>query len=560
MYSSLDTIWIFICTILSFVAFTGLVMFEIGFVRSKNIGNVVIKSVLNISIVTVCFYLIGFGIMFGKNNILFGWLDIGISKDYTYVLPVSVPVFTYVTYKILCCAVINSLVSSSISERGKLEFYCGLCVIISIFIFPFCNHWINENGWLKNMGFVDYSGVSLISIIGGFASLTATLMIGPRIDKFGIDGRPRLIIGHNFLFSLLGTLVIWIGWIGLVFSFSFPMNSDNINIISHSFINIMFSTSASTLSVAIYTKIKYKKVDIILILNGVLSGLSGISPACTEVTGFGAIVIGVMSAYIMVIFITYFEQKLHIDDSIGSLSFNGVCGIWGLISIGLFSTKSGLIYTGQATLLFVQFIGILAISAWTIVFVYLYYLIYKNFAPVRVNESSELKGLDISEHGFAFGVSNTLHHSTMLLSSNSVPINDSIPIYKNKNTFNGKLTKIEIVISEDRFEILKNTLNNLGVTGMTVTNVLGSGAQKGHSEYVRGMKTEVYLLPKVHVSIVVSNIPIEKIIQSIRTALYTGNIGDGKIFITSIDDVIRIRTGDRGYDALQDGYDYIKNT
>ncbi len=560
MYSALDTIWTLLGATLVFFMQAGFAMVETGFTRAKNAGNIIMKNLMDFAIGTVVFWFIGFGLMFAGDGSLIGGIDFFIQGDYSS----SIPTFAFVIFQTVFCATAATIVSGAMAERTKFSSYCLYSLIISAVIYPISGHWIWGGGFLSQMGFHDFAGSTAVHMVGGVAALIGAKILGPRIGKYSKDGTAHAIPGHSLTLGALGVFILWFAWFGFNGCSTVSMTgNDSILSASSIFMTTNMAAATATVTVMIITWIRYKKPDVSMTLNGSLAGLVAITAGCDMVTPVGAFFIGLIAGFAVVFAIEFIEKKLKIDDPVGAVSVHGVCGCLGTILTGLFAVDGGLFYGGGFSFLSVQLLGVISVIVWVAITMTIVFLIIKHTVGLRVSEKEEIEGLDKQEHGLESSYAdfmpinysyNTESLEVTTNNDNNTTTNniDTIPVVYNTSKSDAKFTKIVVLTKKDRFEILKVALDKLGITGMTVTNVLGYGMQKGSTDFYRGVPLEVTLLPKVKVEIVVCKIPVDTLVKVIKKALYTGKIGDGKIFIENIENVIKIRTNEEGYDALQD--------
>lgn len=560
MYSALDTIWTLLGSTLVFFMQAGFAMVETGFTRAKNAGNIIMKNLMDFAIGTVVFWFIGFGLMFAGEGSLIGGIDFFIQGDYSS----SIPTFAFVIFQTVFCATAATIVSGAMAERTKFSSYCLYSLIISAIIYPISGHWIWGGGFLSQMGFHDFAGSTAVHMVGGVAALIGAKILGPRIGKYSKDGTAHAIPGHSLTLGALGVFILWFAWFGFNGCSTVSMTgNDSILSASSIFMTTNMAAATATVTVMIITWIRYKKPDVSMTLNGSLAGLVAITAGCDMVTPVGAFFIGLIAGFAVVFAIEFIEKKLKIDDPVGAVSVHGVCGCLGTILTGLFAVDGGLFYGGGFSFLSVQLLGVISVIVWVAITMTIVFLIIKHTVGLRVSAKEEIEGLDKQEHGLESSYADFMpinySYNTESLEvttnndNNTITNNiDTIPVVYNTSKSDAKFTKIVVLTKKDRFEILKVALDKLGITGMTVTNVLGYGMQKGSTDFYRGVPLEVTLLPKVKVEIVVCKIPVDTLVKVIKKALYTGKIGDGKIFIENIENVIKIRTNEEGYDALQD--------
>ena len=564
--SSVNTIWVLLGAALVFFMQAGFSLCEAGFTRAKNTGNILMKNLMDFCIGTPCFWLFGFGIMFGVGSSIIGWLDPGIMKDYSHALPSGVPLWAFAIFQTVFCATSATIVSGSMAERTKFSAYCIYSAAISLFIYPISGHWIWGGGWLSQLGFHDFAGSTAVHMVGGVCACIGAWMLGPRIGKYDKDGKPRAILGHNITFAALGVFILWFCWFGFNGASTVAMDSDEaVTSAGLIFFNTNLAAAVACCVTLIFTWIRYGKPDVSMTYNAALAGLVGITAGCDAVSPLGAAIMGAIFGIVIVLSVEFFDKVVKIDDPVGAVSVHGVCGSLGTIMVGLFatgvSTEKGLFYGGGWHLLGTQALGVVSVAAYVAVVITIVFLILKKTIGLRVDAEDEIAGLDVTEHGLLTAYAgfamlpDTISDDAPVVVAGDVPIAEAVPVRKMPTFEEGtgpKFTKIEIICKESRLENLKNALIGIGITGMTVSHVLGCGIQKGKPEYYRGVQVEASLLPKVQVDIVVSKVPVRAVIETAKKVLYTGHIGDGKIFVYDVENVVKVRTGEEGYDALQD--------
>ena len=576
-FSAENTIWVLLGAALVFFMQAGFSMCEAGFTRAKNTGNILMKNLMDFCIGTPCFWLFGFGIMFGTGTALFGWIDPMIMKDYSDILPAGVPLWAYAIFQTVFCATSATIVSGAMAERTKFSAYCIYSAAISLFIYPISGHWIWGGGWLAQMGFHDFAGSTAVHMVGGVCALIGAAILGPRIGKYDKDGKPKAILGHNVTVAALGVFILWFCWFGFNGASTVGMDSDaQIERAGLIFFNTNLAAAVACCVTLIFTWLRYGKPDVSMTYNAALAGLVGITAGCDTVSPLGAAIMGVIFGIVIVLAVEFFDKVAKIDDPVGAISVHGVCGSIGTILLGFFSTggvpdadgvypvMKGLLYGGGFKFLGIQALGVVSVIAYVAVVITVVFLLLKRTIGLRASAEDEIAGLDISEHGLLTAYAGiAMEPDTTAIDSAVEPMGD-VPVSKAVTVEKAaaskparaegepKFTKVEIVCKEARFEKLKNAMMELGITGMTVAHVMGCGQQKGKPEYYRGIPVETNLLPKVQVDIVVSKVPVRSVIETAKQALYTGHIGDGKIFVYDVENVVKVRTGEEGYDALQD--------
>ena len=567
MYSSVNTIWVLLGAALVFLMQAGFAMCEAGFTRAKNTGNILMKNLMDFCIGTPTYWVLGFGLMFAGSGALIGGLDPFVRGDYSAVLPDGVPLFAYLIFQTVFCATSATIVSGSMAERTKFISYCLYSFCISAFIYPVSGHWIWGGGWLSEMGFHDFAGSTAVHMVGGVCACIGASILGPRIGKYDANGKPRAILGHSLSLGALGVFILWFCWFGFNGCSTVAMEGDDVLVNAGLiFVTTNMAPAVASIVTMVYTWLRYKKPDVGMTLNAALAGLVAITAGCDMVSPAGAAAIGLVAGLLLPISVNFFDSVLKIDDPVGAISVHGVCGAVGTILTGFFSTSDGLLYGHGAKFLLIQCLGVLATAAWAAVMITVVFMVIKHTIGLRVSAEEELNGLDITEHGlpsayggFAFIYGDTPDGSLPVATAGSVPLQAAIPVEVSPSVVEPspaggvKMTKVDILCKMERFDALKRAMFEIGITGMTASNVMGCGEQRGRrANYFRGAKVEVTMLPIMQISIVVSKVPVALVVDTARKVLYTGNFDDGKIFIYNVENVVRVRTGEQGYDALQD--------
>lgn len=572
-YSPVNTIWVLIGAALVFFMQAGFSLCEAGFTRAKNTGNILMKNLMDFCIGTPCFWLFGFGAMFGTGTALFGWIDPMIMGDYSSILPEGVPLWAYAIFQTVFCATSSTIVSGAMAERTKFSAYCIYSAAISLIIYPISGHWIWGGGWLAQLGFHDFAGSTAVHMVGGLCALIGAKILGPRIGKYDKDGKPKAILGHNLTFAALGVFILWFCWFGFNGASTVGMDTDALmETAGRVFFNTNIAAAVACCTTLIFTWIRYGKPDVSMTYNAALAGLVGITAGCDAVDPLGAAIMGIVFGIVIVLAVEFFDKIAKIDDPVGAISVHFVCGALGTLLTGLFATgvttEAGVFYGGGFHFLGVQALGVVSVIAYVGIVITAVFLILKHTIGLRADKADEIEGLDISEHGlltayagFAMLPDTVVPDEPVEVEaiSGDVPVTQAVPVKvktapaadENGNAV-PKFTKVQIVCKESKFEALKKALVELGITGMTMSHVLGCGTQKGKPEYYRGVEVEATLLPKIQLDIVVSKVPVRSIIETAKKVLYTGHIGDGKIFVYDVENVVKVRTGEEGYDALQD--------
>ena len=552
-------VWFLIGAALVFFMQCCFAMVESGFTRAKNAGNIIMKNLMDFCIGAVMFILLGFGLMMSEDY-LFGVIGVpnmGIFTDYE-----SFPWSSFV-FNLVFCATAATIVSGAMAERTKFVSYCIYSAVISAVVYPVEAGWVwNSQGWLCKLGFIDFAGSAAIHMVGGLSALIGAAIIGARIGKYKRDASGKVvkvnaIPGHNLTIGALGVFILWFGWYGFN-----GAAATSVEALASIFLTTTMAPAVATCVTMIFTWVKNGKPDVSMSLNASLAGLVAITAGCASVDALGSIIIGAVSGILVVVAVEFLDLKLHIDDPVGAVGVHFANGVWGTLAVGLFAIDGGLFYGGGLHLLGVQALGVVSIMAWTAATMIPVFKLIKASVGLRVDRDEELAGLDSSEHGlpsayadFAPAASLLSIDDSPVVVSGDVPVAEAVEVHSEPYypaPGEHKFTKIEIICKDRMFETLKSALMAIGITGITVTHVMGCGVQKGKPEYYRGVELEPSLLPKVQVEVVVSKVPVRTVIEAAKKALYTGHIGDGKIFVYNVENVVKVRTGEEGYDALQD--------
>lgn len=553
-------VWFLVGAALVFFMQCGFAMVETGFTRAKNAGNIIMKNLMDFCIGTVVFILIGFSFLLGEDWLgLIGKPGFDIFSDYANFN------WSGFVFNLVFCATAATIVSGAMAERTKFISYCIYSAVISAVIYPVEAHWVWGGGWLSTLDtpFHDFAGSGVIHFVGGLCALIGAAILGPRIGKFtkGEDGKIKVnaIPGHSLTIGALGCFILWFGWYGFN-----GAAATSVSQLGSIFVTTTIAPAIATFVCMIFTWIKYGKPDVSMCLNASLAGLVGITAGCDVLDAFGAVIVGLVSGLLVCFGVWLLDHILHVDDPVGAVAVHGFNGIWGIIAVGLFATPdaplsecTGLFYGGGFSLLGSQLLGLLAIGAWTAVMITITFLIIKHTIGLRASAEEEVIGLDITEHNLPSAYADfmpsaaTVSMDTENASVAGVDLPEPQLIVKPASG-TAKMSKIVVICKQEKLAVLQASLNKIGVNGMTVTQVQGYGAQKGNSQYYRGVRVDgPKLLPKVKVEIVVTSIPVDTILNICKKVLYTGQIGDGKIFVYDVEEVVKVRTGETGYDALQ---------
>ncbi len=559
-------VWFLIGTALVFFMQCGFAMVETGFTRAKNAGNIIMKNLMDFCIGTVVFSLLGFGLLFGENAFfgLIGKPDLQIFTSFS-----DFPWSDFV-FNLVFCATTATIVSGAMAERTKFISYCIYSAVISAVIYPIEAHWIWGDGWLAQLGFVDFAGSTAIHMVGGIAALVGAIVVGPRIGKFTKAGKPNAIPGHSLTLGALGVFILWFGWYGFN-----GAAADNVEHLSQIFVTTTIAPAIATCVAMAFTWLIYGKPDVSMSLNGSLAGLVAITAPCADVDALGAAIIGAVAGLLVCFGVWLLDYKLKVDDPVGAVAVHGFNGIWGTLAVGLFATGNGqdeitgLFYGGGFEQLGIQALGVVSVAAWAFLTTFILFKVIASTIGLRASEQEEIIGLDTTEHGLVSSYADfapsmaqaSLSYtkddakSVEKVTTPAVPVEKAVEVesYVTDNVDGSpKLTKVVAIFRQTKLADFLSAMEEINVTGITVTNVLGCGMQKGQTEYYRGTEVQTNLLPKVKAEVAICKVPTRAVINAAKAALYTGNIGDGKIFIYDIENVIKIRTGEEGLDALQD--------
>ncbi len=562
MFSSVDSIWVLFGAVLVFSMQIGFTMVEVGLTRLKNSGNIIMKNVMDLCLGSVAFWFIGFGIMFGTDLVgLVGIPDFFVRGNYDS----TFSTYTFLIFQTVFCATAATIVSGAMAERTKFSAYLIYSVAISAIIYPISGHWIWGGGWLSQLGFHDFAGSTAVHMVGGVAALVGAKILGPRIGKYDTEGKSKAIPGQSLPLAALGMFILWFGWFGFNGASTVCATGDDaLYSMGLIFVNTNLAAATAAAATMFVTWKAYGKPDVSMTLNGALAGLVGITAGCDAVTPVGAFVIGLVSGVLVVGAVELVDKVCKIDDPVGAISVHGACGAAGTILTGLFALDGGLFYGGGLAMTITQLIGVVVVATYVAVVMTVVFVIIKATVGLRVTAEEEITGLDVVEHGLPpytndfKSMFETAYHTSLCDADVPVSVEEAVPLKVIPASDDKilasdvKISKVEIMTNENKFNDLKAAMAKIGVSGMTVSHVLGCGLQKGQKQYYRGVQMEMNLLPKIKIEIVVCKVPVDLVVNTARKALYTGKVGDGKIFVYDCENVIRIRTADEGYDALQD--------
>lgn len=548
------SVWYLLGAVLVFFMQCGFAMVETGFTRAKNAGNIIMKNLMDFCIGTVVFFVLGYGIM-NSENYFFGLIG---RPEYQMFTDFANFDWSNFFFQLVFCATAATIVSGAMAERTKFSTYCIYSAVISAIVYPIEAGWVwNSAGWLAKLGYVDFAGSSVIHMVGGIASVIGAAMLGPRIGKYtkGKDGKVvvNAFPGHSLTLGALGCFILWFAWYG----FNGAAASDPTQL-AQILGTTTIAPAVATFACMLFTWIRNGAPDVSMCLNASLAGLVGITADCANVDALGATIIGLVDGILVVIAVEFIDQKLKIDDPVGAVAVHGCNGLWGTVAVGLFDYNNGVFYGGGFHQLGVQVLGVVCIAAYTAVAMTIVFTILKHTIGLRVSAEEEIMGLDIAEHDLASAYADFLPISATTMggvTTETIDVTDLrdkklAPIIGGAKEAGGRYTKLTIMCKEDRFAILKDAMSQIGVTGMTVSHVMGCGTQKGKTGQYRGVKIDMNLLPQLQVDIVVSTVPPELVVEAAKKALYTGEYGDGKIFLYDVENVVRIRTNETGIAAL----------
>ena len=553
------SVWYLVGAVLVFFMQAGFAAAECGFTRAKNAGNIIMKNLMDFCIGTVVFCLLGYGIM-NSENYFFGLIGMPEYQMFTDFYAFD---WSNFFFQLVFCATAATIVSGAMAERTKFSSYCIYSAVISAIVYPIEAGWVwNGQGWLAQLGFIDFAGSAVIHMVGGISGLIGAIMLGARIGKYDENGNSRAILGHNIPLAAMGVFILWFCWYG--FNGAAASDAEQMAQILG---NTTIAPAVATVVCMLFTWIKNGKPDVGMCLNAPLAGLVGITAGCANLDALGSVIVGVVTGIAVVLGVEILDTKLHVDDPVGAVSVHGICGMLGTILTGLLATDGGLFYGGGFYLIGVQLLGVVAIAAYTAIVMTIVFKIIKATNGLRTSAEEEITGLDRTEHGLPSAYADFMPAPSMtsLPSANAYPepvaagakkpVDEAVPVQvvsaPAMPASDVKLSKVTIICNSAKFEQLKSAMNEIGVTGMTVAQVQGCGVQKGKTEYYRGVALSMNLLPKLQVDIVVSKVPVAQVIDAAKKALYTGHIGDGKIFVYDVEQVVKVRTGETGYDALQ---------
>lgn len=566
-FSSVDVIWTLLGAALVYFMQAGFAMCEAGLTRAKNTGNILMKNMMDFCIGTPAFWLVGFGLMFGGSGAFIGKLDPLIRGSYQFG---SLPTWCFVIFQTVFCATSATIVSGSMAERTNFKAYCLYSAMISLIVYPISGHWIWGGGWLSQLGFHDFAGSTAVHMVGGVTACIGAKILGPRIGKYDKDGKPKAIPGHNLTVAALGVFILWFCWFGFNGASTTAMSTDaDLTKASLVYMNTNLSAAIATCTAMIFTWVRYGKPDVSMTLNGALAGLVAITAGCDQVSPVGAFFIGLFAGILLCVSVDFFDRIAKIDDPVGAISVHGACGAMGTLCVGLFATDGGLFYGGGIHYFLIQLLGVASVMLWVIITMTIIFNVIDKLVGLRVPADIEIEGLDYHEHGLAsayagFNISDItatmdVNENTDLGESDYTKASDSQKNAAVKVAGEELVAanptgmyKVSILVKLSRYDKLRKALNELGVTGMTVTQVMGCGIQKGSGEKYRGAEVDATLLPKVKVEVIGGNIPVEKVIETAKQCLYTGHIGDGKIFVYDVRHVVKVRTGEEDLAALKD--------
>ncbi|MCM1245893.1 MAG: ammonium transporter [Roseburia sp.] len=559
-------IWFLIGAALVFFMQAGFAMVETGFTRAKNAGNIIMKNLMDFCLGTIVFIFLGYGIM-NSENYFFGVIG---RPEYQMFTDFANFDWSNFFFQLVFCATCATIVSGAMAERTKFSMYCLYSIIISAVVYPIEAGWTwNSQGWLAKLGFIDFAGSAVIHMVGGITALVGAAILGARIGKFGKDGKPKAIPGHNITIGALGCFILWFAWYGFN-----GAAASSVEEMAKILSTTTIAPAVATTVCMIFTWVKYGKPDVSMCLNASLAGLVGITAGCANVDALGATIIGIVDGLLVVFGVWFVDNVCKVDDPVGAVAVHGFNGAWGALAVGLFDYENGVFYGGGFHQFGVQLLGVVVIGAYAAVVMAVVFTVINKVCGLRVTAEEEILGLDATEHGLPSAYADFMPagdrfypastgNAFVKEEAGSVPVEKAVSVTEVtpaakapgavvQSEGGEKISKVSIVCKQNKFEELKTALNDIGVSGITVTQVLGCGTQKGSAEYYRGVPVDFTLLPKIKVEVIVSAVPVDRVVDVAKRALYTGHIGDGKIFVYDVEKVIKVRTGESGFDALQD--------
>jgi len=558
-YSATDTVWVLVTAALVFFMQPGFAMVEAGFTRAKNAGNIAMKNMLDMCFATIAFIMIGFGFAFGQD--VGGFIGMPTLFISNFNLDASYSLGAFIIFELVFAGTAATIVSGGMAERTKFSSYCLVSIIMCALIYPVVVHWVWGGGFLAEMGYIDFAGSTVVHMVGGITALLGAFFLGPRIGKYNKDGSANAIRGHNLTIATLGVFILWFGWFGFNGGSTLAISDYEMGELAGEIIvNTCLAAACGTVAAMCLTWIKFGHPDVTYTLNGCLAGLVGVTAGCAVVDYYGAMLIGIICGIAVVVVAEFIDKKVRIDDPVGAFAVHGSCGAIGTMLVGFLATDSGLLYGGGVHQLGVQLIGIASIAVWVIALMSVVLYVIKHTVGLRVSAEAEISGLDISEHGLVNAYSGMMPDLQMIT---NVPEKTDTQMSKEMEAVKGvavedysipdktALKKVVVITRRENVDVLMKKLDSLGIGGMTVTMVDGYGAQKGQTSMYRGVKIQSKLLPKVKMEVVIGDIPVDKLINTIKETIYTGQVGDGKIFIYNVLEAVRVRTGETGVQAVR---------
>ena len=569
-----DTTFMFLATVMVLLMTPALSLFYGGMVRAKNVLSTTMHSYAAIVVVVIQWILLGYSLSFGGDNAIIGDFSFAFLNNVGFA-PVdyapTIPHQLFMMFQLAFAIITPAIISGSVAERMKFPAYLAFVLLWTTLVYDPIAHWVWGNGgWIREMGALDFAGGTVIHVSAGISALVAAIFVGKRTNKDSV--RP-----HNIPMTMIGAGLLLFGWFGFNAGSALSINGIAMN----AFITTTVSGAAAGFSWLMCEWVLHKRPTALGLVSGIIAGLGSITQSAGYVSPFSALLIGFVGGILCFFAVTELKKRIGYDDALDAFGCHGVGGIWGGISAGIFATSTinpditGGLVDGNAALLIAEIISIVAVTAYSAIISFVILKLISLVMPVRASEEEEEDGLDYSLHGeTAYGsvsaaglavgahepvaipatpaISPKKQFGTEVVAMDEAVVveNHATAMPSNKAHKTKKMTKVEILINESKFDHLKKALNGIGITGMTVVNVFGYGVQKGHTTYYRGVETDADLLPKVRVEVVISNVPLQQVIETARKALYTGNIGDGKIFVYDVENVIRVSTGEEGAQAL----------
>ena len=532
----------------------GYALFDVGSVARKNTAGTIVRHVVVTFASILGFLFIGFGLFFGGHGGFFGVLDFFTLGNYGPELPEGVPLTLFVAAQALVCAVCANIACGTLAERSNLAANAAVALVVGLLVYPFANRWTWGAGWLAQMGFHDFAGSASLNVVAGAVALVAAVLTGPRAGKYE-GGEVRAMPGQSLTRCLEGSLLIFVGWFGLMGVSCLVFGVSDVEAFGQALLGMLAASATSSLAAIVATKVRYGGVDVPMALNGLVGGLVAVSSGADVMSPLFCALAGVAAGLLVVLGTEWVERSPRVDDPVGAIVTHGACGVLGLLLVGAFG-EDGLVFGGVGRLV-AELAGCVAIVAWTVVLTWAVLAIVRRTCDLRVLASEETAGLGLSGPSLNNAFMEYLPElkpaalRDAAARTPDLAPNVAVPLSLMGGAEECTLKKVEVICRPTRLDALRRELNAIGVTGMTVSSVQGCGEQKGARETYRGIPVSVEFVPKVQVDIVVSKVPVADVVSAARRALYTGHIGDGKVFVYGVAEAVKVRTGEHGYDAVQ---------